>query len=167
MATKDGVSHTEADGGHESLAIRPVRAADVPQVIALDEAVTGLAKAEYWEQAFERYGRRRPNERFFLVAVPADKKAEQRVLGFIIGEIRAWEFGSEPCGWVFALSVDPDARLHGVGEGLFLAMTERFKQAGMNKMRTMVARDNQLHSLFFRGEGMMAGPYIQLEKELV
>ena len=33
-------------------------------------------------------------------------------------------------------------------------------------MRTMVARDNRLHLLFFRGEGMMAGPYIQLEKEL-
>jgi hypothetical protein len=29
-----------------------------------------------------------------------------------------------------------------------------------------VARDNRLHSLFFRGEGMMAGPYIQLEKDL-
>jgi ribosomal protein S18 acetylase RimI-like enzyme len=150
----------------EALVIRPVRAADVAQVIALDQAITGLAKAEYWEQAFERYGRRRPNERFFLVAVPVDKTAEQRVLGFIIGEIRAWEFGSGPCGWVFALSVDPDARLHGVGEALFLAMTEKFKQAGMTKMRTMVARDNQLHSLFFRGEGMMAGPYIQLEKEL-
>lgn len=150
----------------EALVIRPVRAADIAQVIALDKAITGLAKADYWEQAFERYGRRRPNERFFLVAVPADKKAEQRVLGFIIGEIRAWEFGSEPCGWVFALSVDPDARLHGVGEALFLAMSEKFKQARMTKMRTMVARDNQLHSLFFRGEGMMAGPYIQLEKEL-
>lgn len=150
----------------KALLIRPVRAADVAQVIALDQAVTGLAKAAYWEQAFERYGRRRPNERFFLVAVPSDKKAEQRVLGFIIGEIRAWEFGSEPCGWVFALSVDPNARLHGVGEALFLAMSEKFTQAGMTKMRTMVARDNQLHSLFFRGEGMMAGPYIQLEKEL-
>jgi ribosomal protein S18 acetylase RimI-like enzyme len=67
---------------------------------------------------------------------------------------------------VFALSVDPNARLLGVGEQLFLAMSEKFKQAGMSKMRTMVARDNRLHSLFFRGEGMMAGPYIQLEKDL-
>lgn len=156
-----------ANGEDEGeLTIRPVRAADIPQVIALDQAITGLVKADYWEQAYERYGRRRPNERFFLVAVPADRKAGRRVLGFIIGEIRAWEFGSEPCGWVFALSVDPDARLHGVGEALFLAMSEKFKQVGMTKMRTMVARDNRLHSLFFRGEGMMAGPYIQLEKDL-
>ena len=157
---------TDTSEDNETLVIRAVRATDVPQVIAIDQRVTGLAKAEYWEQAYERYGRTRPNERFFLVAVPASKKAGRRVLGFIIGEIRAWEFGSEPCGWVFALSVDPDARLHGVGEQLLLAMSEKFKQAGMTKMRTMVARDNRLHSLFFRGEGMMAGPYIQLEKDL-
>lgn len=155
-----------ASEDEDALVIRAVRATDVPQVIALDQRITGLAKAEYWKQAYERYGRTRPNERFFLVAVPANKKAGRRVLGFIIGEIRAWEFGSEPCGWVFALSVDPDSRLLGVGERLFLAMSEKFKQAGMTKMRTMVARDNRLHSLFFRGEGMMAGPYIQLEKDL-
>ena len=33
-------------------------------------------------------------------------------------------------------------------------------------MRTMVARDSRLPLLFFRSEGMMAGPYIQLEKDL-
>ncbi len=156
----------KASEDQDALTIRAVRATDVPQVIALDQRITGLAKADYWRQAYERYGRTRPNERFFLVAVPAKRKAGRRVLGFIIGEIRAWEFGSEPCGWVFALSVDPDARLLGVGEQLFLAMSEKFKQTGMSKMRTMVARDNRLHSLFFRGEGMMAGPYIQLEKDL-
>lgn len=156
----------KAGEDNDALTIRPVRATDVPQVIALDQRITGLAKAEYWRQAYERYGRNRPNERFFLVAVPVKRNETRRVLGFIIGEIRAWEFGSEPCGWVFALSVDPDARLLGVGEQLFLAMSEKFKQAGMTKMRTMVARDNRLHSLFFRGEGMMAGPYIQLEKDL-
>jgi hypothetical protein len=33
-------------------------------------------------------------------------------------------------------------------------------------MRTMVARDNRLHLLFFRSAGMVAGPYLQLEKDL-
>jgi hypothetical protein len=33
-------------------------------------------------------------------------------------------------------------------------------------MRTMVARDGRLPLLFFRSEGMIAGPYIQLEKDL-
>ena len=92
--------------------------------------------------------------------------ADPRLLGFIIGEVRAWEFGSTPCGWVFALSVDPDARLHGAGRALLDAISAEFKQAGVSKMRTMVERNTMLQMLFFRSEGMMAGPYIQLEKDL-
>ena len=45
-------------------------------------------------------------------------------------------------------------------------VAEDLKKEGINKMRTMVASDARLPLLFFRGEGMMAGPYIQLEKDL-
>jgi ribosomal protein S18 acetylase RimI-like enzyme len=150
----------------DKFTVRPVRAADVRQVIALDQRVTGLAKPAYWQDIFERYGRRRQAERHFLVAEARAKNDRMPILGFITGEVRAWEFGSAPCGWVFALSVEPRARQHGVGDALFGAISREFKKAGVTKMRTMVARDNRLHMLFFRGEGMMAGPYLQLEKEL-
>jgi GNAT superfamily N-acetyltransferase len=149
-----------------ALSVRPVAKTDIPQVIALDERVTGLSKSAYWHDAFERFGLRGLHERFFLVAEAADAKADPRMLGFIVGEVRAWEFGSEPCGWVLALSVEPLARLHGIGQALFEAISTMFKQVGVGKMRTMVACDNRLHLLFFRSEGMMAGPYIQLEKEI-
>jgi ribosomal protein S18 acetylase RimI-like enzyme len=146
--------------------VRRVQAADIPYVIGLDTRVTKLAKAEYWNDVFVRYGKRRLHERFFLVAESRVDKADPHVLGFIIGEIRAWEFGSTPCGWVFALSVEPEARLQSVATDLFEAISNEFKKAGVSKMRTMVARDAQLPMLFFRSEGMMAGPYIQLEKDL-
>ena len=146
--------------------VRPVRANDMRYVAAIDERITGIGKTAYWTEVFGRYTRHRTGERFFFVAAPATKAAEQRVLGFIIGEIRTWEFGSAPCGWVFALSVDPTVRLRGVGEALFESLSAAFRKAGVTRMRTMVARDNRLHLLFFRGEGMMAGPYIQLEKDL-
>lgn len=151
-----------------SLEVRRIRAVDIRHVIALDERVTGLAKPDYWRDVFERYGERRLHERFFLVAVAETPKTRSRtpILGFIIGEVRAWEFGSTPCGWVFALSVQPRARLRGIGEALFEAISVAFKNAGVIKMRTMVARHNRLPLLFFRGEGMIAGPYIQLEKDL-
>ncbi|HEY5217765.1 MAG TPA: hypothetical protein VIJ17_12835, partial [Pseudolabrys sp.] len=85
--------------------VRRVQVSDIPDVIALDTRVTKLAKAEYWNDVFRRYGKQRLRERFFLVAMNGKDRADKRVLGFIIGEIRAWEFGSTPCGWVFALSV--------------------------------------------------------------
>jgi GNAT superfamily N-acetyltransferase len=161
---KQATAATEAADG--AVRVRRVRAADVPHVIDLDAHVTKLAKATYWTDIYRRYGRQRLSERFFLVAEDRARRAGPRVLGFIIGEIRAWEFGSTPCGWVFALSVEPKVRLAGVGSALFAAISTEFKKAGVGKMRTMVARDSRLPLQFFRSEGMMAGPYIQLEKDL-
>lgn len=163
MATAKKARAAKAD---TAVRVRRVRAADIPQVIGLDTRVTKLAKAEYWNDVFRRYGKQRLKERFFLVAEGRTDGADAHVLGFIIGEIRAWEFGSTPCGWVFALSVEPEMRLQSVATELFEAISNEFKKAGVSKMRTMVARDAQLPMLFFRSEGMMAGPYIQLEKDL-
>jgi GNAT superfamily N-acetyltransferase len=146
--------------------IRRICADDVPEVIALDKRVTGVAKPKYWRDVYERHGEKLFNERFFLVAESREAASGRPIQGFVIGEIRAWEFGSAPCGWVFALSVEPRARLHGIGHALLEAIAGEFKKAGVEKMRTMVARDNRLPLLFFRSEGMMAGPYIQLEKDL-
>ena len=159
-------SNAEATNVDPAVRVRRVQAADVPYVIALDARVTRLAKAEYWSDVFHRYGKQRRHERFFLIAENPVERTDTRLLGFIIGEIRAWEFGSTPCGWVFALSVEPKMRLHGIGSALLDAMSGEFKKAGVGKMRTMVARDGRLPLLFFRSEGMIAGPYIQLEKDL-
>ncbi len=150
----------------EALRIRRVQVTDLPGITALDRKVTGLAKARYWRELFESYSKRKAKEGFFFVAEQAGSGGRSEILGFMIAEVRAWEFGSAPCGWVFALSVEPTARLHGVGEALFEAAADELKKLGVNKMRTMVARDNRLPMLFFRGMGMVAGPYIQLEKEL-
>jgi GNAT superfamily N-acetyltransferase len=130
-------------------------------VIALDEEITGLAKPDYWRDLYERYGSRRRGERFFLVADGAGG-----IEGFVIGETRAWEFGSPPCGWIFAIQVRPRGRLRGVGTRLFDAICDYFRRRGVDKVRTMLARDNILILSFFRSQGMMAGPFIQLEMAL-
>jgi len=144
--------------------LRPAQRGDVVAVAALDERVTALPKPTHWLELYERQKKVGQPAGMFLVATTSDAAA--RFLGFIVGEIRAWEFGSAPCGWVYALSVDPDSRLLGVGEALLESIAREFRKAGVSKMRTMVARDNRLPMLFFRGAGMMAGPYIQLEKDL-
>ncbi len=143
------------------LRIRPAIAADVPAIIALDEEVTGLAKPGYWGDLFERFGNRRRDQRFFLVA-----ERQDRVEGFVIGETRAWEFGSPPCGWIFAIQVRPKGRLKGVGTRLFNAICDSFRRTGVVNVRTMLARDNNTILSFFRSQGMMAGPFIELETTL-
>ena len=148
------------------ITIRRAIESDLTSITAIDEKVTKISKPDLWRDNFERYSRRRKDERFFLVAEDSEKPQERAILGYIIGEVRAWEFGSGPCGWVFAFSVDPETRQQRIGEQLFEAISDRFKKAGIKKMRTMVPRKNRLHMAFFRSEGMVAGPYIQLEKDL-
>jgi len=140
--------------------IRAARGADLAAVVALDAMDTGIAKPAYWKSRFEWYAGRYP-DRFFLVA-----ERQGEMLGFIVGEVRAWEFGSPPSGWVFAIGVSPEARLHGLGTMLFDEMCVRFRKAGVQVVRTMLAKDDRLIMSFFRSLGMMAGPFIQLEKGL-
>ena len=141
--------------------VRPVKSADLPEVIALDATVTGLHKSDYWQRVLRRYGQGGQGLRHFLVAVD-----DGRVVGFVIGEVRDWEFGSPPCGWVFAIDVDPRARQCGVGTALLAAVRERFERVGVRTLRTLLASDNPLILSFFRSQGMRAGRLIPLELEI-
>jgi GNAT superfamily N-acetyltransferase len=149
------------EAGGAALVIRPVRRGDLDAVIAIDATVTGLAKRKYWLSVYRRYGTGERRDQQFLVAL-----AQGRVVGFVIGEVRDWEFGSPPCGWVFAIDVDPRQRLKGVGTQLLRAISEGFRCAGVRTLRTMLARDNTLMLSFFRSQGLMAGPLMSLEIEI-
>ncbi len=157
------MSHRKAETAAPSpgdVRIRPAQVADLATVIALDAEATGIPKTAYWKDRFDWYAGRNP-ERFFLVA-----EREGTILGFIVGEVRAWEFGSPPSGWIFAIHVSPTARLHGLGTMLVDEICLRFRKAGVQQVRTMLAKDATLLLSFFRSLGMMGGPFIQLEKAL-
>ncbi len=156
-----GAGRSAAAATGAAVQVRAVRQRDLPEVIALDATVTGLHKADYWQRVYRRYGVGGQWLRHFLVAVGG-----ARVLGFVIGEVRDWEFGSPPCGWVFAIDVDPRARQHGVGSALLHAVRARFERVGVRVLRTMLSRENQLLLSFFRSQGMTAGRLIPLEIEI-
>lgn len=154
------MNERERDDGNSPVAIREVALRDLDAIIAIDLSVTAVAKSVYWREIFET-ARRQRNTHIFLVA-----EHEERVVGFIIGEIKAWEFGSPPCGWVSAIGVARDDRLGGVGTRMLDALRAGFRQAGIDTVRTMVAREDKELMSFFRSQGMMAGPYLQLEIRL-
>ncbi|HKU86657.1 MAG TPA: GNAT family N-acetyltransferase [Casimicrobiaceae bacterium] len=152
---------TGARAAAGDMTVRPAQRADLDAVIAIDRTVTGIEKRDYWRSVFRRYANNGQSGRQFLVA-----DAGGQVAGFVIGEVRDWEFGSPPCGWVFGIDVRPDMRLSGVGTRLLAAICERFGDYGVQTVRTMLARDNTLVLSFFRSQGMMAGPFIPLEMDL-
>lgn len=149
------------EGGKPVLRVRTVRASDMPAVIALDATVTGLHKAAYWQRVFKRYGDRGQGQRHFLVAT-----LDEQVCGFVIGEVRDWEFGAPPCGWLFAIDVRPSARQLGVGARLLAELVQRFRREGVATLRTMTASGNSLIQSFFRSQGMRAGHLLPLEMDI-
>ena len=142
--------------------MRPVRRGDLDQVIALDAQETGLEKRDYWERVYKRYGRAVKGEQsWFLVAVTGSD-----IVGFVIGEVRDWEFGQPPCGWLFAINISQDARLAGIGSRLMGAFCDAVRSAGVRELRTLLMRENTLVLSFFRSQGMMAAPIIPLELDV-
>lgn len=150
-----------AAAGHGGVLVRAVRRGDMERIISIDATVTGLEKRKYWYSVYQRYGVRGQRQRQFLVA-----QAGAEVVGFVIGEVRDWEFGSPPCGWVFTIDVQPEMRLTGVGTQLLEAISAGFRRVGMRKLRTLISRENTLLLSFFRAQGMTAGPLIPLEMDL-
>jgi GNAT superfamily N-acetyltransferase len=137
------------------VAIRSAQAPDLPAISALDCRLTGSNKPQYWQDMLGP-------DRHFLVA----ETEKGTLAGFIAGEIRAWEFGQPAAGWVFAIQIEPRLRLRGVGTQLFEALVARFKEKGVTRVRTLVDRKDHLILSFFRAQGMVAGPSLQLDKDL-
>lgn len=146
--------------GESGIRVRSARSSDLTGIIKLDGQISGNAKPDYWHESFRRFGGLQDG-RYFLVA-----EKDHKIAGFIVGEIRAWEFGSPPGGWIFSLTVDPDSRLSGVASVMFDTICRCFKEAGVEKVHTMTDRDNITVMAFFRSRGMMAGHKIPLQMDL-
>jgi len=144
-----------------NLSIRAAIQGDLASVIALDHVTTREAKPDYWRGIFDHYVTGSRKDRYFLVA-----ETGHAVIGFVVGEIRAWEYGSPPCGWVFALTVSPHAREMNIATRLFEEISEQMKRGGVSLVRTMVSLEDAETMSFFRSMGMRSGKYIELKSQI-
>lgn len=95
------------------------------------------------------------------VAVVAESGGE--VIGYVVGEVRSWEFGSEPAGWIFGVSVATEHEGRGIARSLVARAVTRLRVLGARTVRTMAANDDVAVLRLFRNAGFVAGPYTQLE----
>lgn len=145
--------------------VRPIRRADAAAMARVDAAYTGLLKTRWWEDVVARHCRsgRAAKDRVGFVAVEGTR---QRVVGYVLAQIRAFEFGSDPCGWIFAIGVHPGRARKGLATLLFRHANEELARLGVKLVRTMVRRDDVPVLTFFRSQGFAAGPYIELERNI-
>ncbi|MGE0455070.1 MAG: N-acetyltransferase family protein [Vicinamibacteria bacterium] len=137
-------------------------ARDLPALVRLDAHHTGTRKAAYWRRVLGEF--LRPRERRGRVGLAAEIGGE--LAGYLLGEVRAFEFGSEPCGWIFAVGVDPAHLRAHVGSALLERACRRFRAAGVARVRTMVRRNDVPVLAFFRSSGFAGGSYVQLELDV-
>ncbi len=129
---------------------------DLAAIIALDGKVTGFKRADFWTDLFRQ--RQTSETLSILVARRADK-----IIGYALGEVRSWPVRAPACGWLYAIGVDKDYRLHKAASALFTELIARFKSRGVAAIRTMIDVDDYLLMSFLRSFGMTAGPFLELE----
>ena len=140
--------------------VRPVEASDIDAIIAIDAKVAGEDKPDYWRRKLSQITAG-ANGHLGLVAERSGK-----ILGFMLGEERSWEFRQPPTGWITALGTDPAHRREGVARRLIAEMIDTFRARGLENVRTMVEwADGEVLS-FFTAMGFDRGPFIELEKKL-
>jgi GNAT superfamily N-acetyltransferase len=148
--------------------IRPLTRDDVDSLVGI---VAGIGRASppgeadarsYLRETVERHIDR--NEPLMNIAAELDGK----LVGFVIGEVRAWEFGQkEKTGWIKVLGVDPEFQGKGVGRKLGQALLDNFRASGITSVRTLVNwYEGDLLS-YFRTLGFNVLNMIPLESKLV
>ena len=153
---------TTAISASADVTIRSIAQRDLANVVRLDALHTGEPKPEYWKQIFRDFLKRQPER----VRVGLIAEQEGALAGFVLAEVRGFEFGSEPCGWVLEIGVDPKLARRHVATQLLAEVSRRMRASGITTIRTMVRRNDVPVLTFFRTNGFAGGPYVQLELTL-
>ncbi len=112
--------------------VRPLDELDIGAIVRIDERITGRYRPEFWEQRIGYYLRRDPES-------SQVSEVGGKVVGFMLGDIRAGEFGlEEPSGWIERFGIDPEHRGRDLGKQMFGAITEHFRALGATTVRTLV-----------------------------
>jgi ribosomal protein S18 acetylase RimI-like enzyme len=150
------------EGVTGAVRVRPLTGRDLSEVVRIDALHTGRSKTRYWRRVLDEFLAPAPGGMRVGIAAESDGV----LAGYLFGVVRAFEFGSAPCGWVFAVGVDPARLRKGVASALLAEACRRFRKAGVDQVRTMVRRTDIPVLSFFRANGFIGGPFLQLEKSL-
>ncbi len=140
--------------------IRPLDELDLDGIVRIDERIGGQYRPEIWEQRVMFYTRRDPGASQVAVA-------NGRVVGFMLGDCRAGEFGlEEPSGWIERFGIDPDYRGQDLGRRMFDAICAHFRAEGATRVRTLVGRDEADLVGFLKAIGFGDSPLTALERTI-
>ena len=102
-----------------------------------------------------------------LVVLNLGAEIDGKLVGFMFGEIKLWEFGrAEKTGWIKVLAVDPEYQGMGVGLRLGETILGHFQKKNVKKVRTLVEWHEGNVISYFKSLGFNMLGMLPLEKEI-
>lgn len=141
----------------ERIIVRKLAKNDVDDLLRIEEALGGGVCDDIRNSIIEYL-----DSSNYLTNLGAE--LDGRLIGFIIGELKLWEFGEKrPVGWVKELGVDPEFQGRGVGAALGRELMRFFSSRGVSIVKTLVEWDSGDVISYFRALGFKKGSQIVLE----
>jgi len=140
----------------QSVTLADAAASDLSELIDLDEKIAGYSRADFWRDLFRQ---KAANSTLFVLVA----RSSGLLVGYALGEIRSWPVRTPVCGWLYAIGVKKSHRLQKIATALMSELFSRFRQNGVEAVRTVIDVDDHLLMSFLRSIGMSAGPFVELE----
>ena len=139
------------------VSLRPIGSSHGEDIVEIDQRILGKKRQSFWKKKVMAVESNSPPTG--IVA-----ELENKVIGFIFGEVSAWEFGvPASVGWIDTLGVDPKYQNRGVAKALMEVLIKNFREAGVKNIYTLVNWDDWDLLQFFRRMGFTRGDMINLE----
>lgn len=142
------------------LQIRDADAEDTDAIIDIDAKMSGESKPDYWKRSLAQITGGIDGH----LGLVAERNG--KIVGFMLAEVRSWEFRQPATGWITAVGTDPECRREGIARLLLAEMIDTFRTRGLENVRTMVEWSDGEVLSFFTAMGFDRGPFIELEKKL-
>ena len=144
--------------------IRLMKADDFDAVVGIDEKVLKASRPEYYEMKFEKLF----NSKDYLPTSLVAEAEDGTLAGFIMGELYMGEYGIfQKEATLDTIGVDPDYQHQGIGEQLISEFLDHLKALGVQKISTLVDRnDSKLMHFFNTNQFSPSKTIISLERGL-
>ena len=147
-----------------TIKIRLMKADDFDAVVGIDEKVLKASRPEYYELKFEKL----LNSKDYLPTSLVAEEKDGTLAGFIMGELYMGEYGIfQEEATLDTIGVDPDCQHRGIGEQLINEFLDHLRALGVQKINTLVDRnDSKLMHFFNANQFSPSKTIINLERSL-
>jgi predicted N-acetyltransferase YhbS len=143
--------------------IRLMKVDDFDAVVRIDEKVSKVSRAEYYQLKFEKLVRSKDYVPTSLVA----EEADGTVVGFVMGELYIGEYGiSKERATLDSIGVDPNYQHQHIGEQLINEFMDHLRSLGVRLINTLVDWNDSRLIQFFSANQFSPSKTINLERSL-